>query len=80
MSGKKRIVIVSAAGSVGISLHASLASSCRNRQQRLHICSELPWSADAFVQQCGRSHRANQAIGPKYFVVSTDCKGEERFV
>lgn len=80
MAGEKRIAIVSAAGSTGISLHASLAPACRNRQRRLHIVTELPYSADAFVQQCGRTHRVNQACGPQYLVLVTDNKAEERFV
>lgn len=74
MSNKKKIAILSDATSTGISLHSI------DGIQRLHIIMELPWSAEQFVQQCGRSHRTGELIKPKYELIITDIGGEKRFV
>jgi hypothetical protein len=62
---------------IGISLHSALAA--KNRQRRLHITMELPWSAEKAVQQLGRSHRASQESGPLYILMTTNIGGERRF-
>ena len=74
-AGMKRIAILSRAGSTGISLHAQGAHSLR----RVHICMELPWSPEDFLQQCGRSHRSASISSPKYIFVHTDVPAELRF-
>jgi hypothetical protein len=45
----------------------------------MHIIVELPWSSDALVQQCGRTHRSGQVVPPEYVVLASDVHGEMRF-
>ena len=73
--GRKRIAIISRAGSTGISLHADRPEA----RPRLHLCVELPWSSEDFVQQCGRSHRSNATHLPQYVLLTTDVPAERRF-
>jgi len=75
--GKCRIAIISDAGSMGISLHAS--NRAANRQRRVHITLELGWSADKQMQCFGRTHRSDQAEPPEYVLLSTELAGEKRF-
>ena len=70
--GQKRVAIVSAAGGTGLSLHASSVHS----SPRLHILLELPWGAEAFVQQCGRTHRTGQYVAPSYVLVRSPLLGD----
>lgn len=77
LNGKKRIAIITAAGSTGISLHASL--NAKNQERRCHIVLELAWSAVLQMQSFGRSHRSFQKYPPKYIILSTNLGGERRF-
>ncbi len=77
MDGAKRIAIITAAGSTGISMHASF--NCRNQERRCHIVLELAWSAVLQMQSFGRSHRSFQKYPPKYILLSTNLGGERRF-
>jgi len=76
-NGAKRIAIITAAGSTGISLHSSLKAL--NQQRRCQIVLELAWSAVLQMQSFGRTHRSFQKSPPKYILLSTNLGGERRF-
>ncbi len=76
--GDAHIAIVTAAASLGISLHATGENGGAARQ-RAHILLELPWSPESFAQQCGRSCRAGQRTRPLYEVLVSDVPAETRF-
>lgn len=76
-NGIKRIAVITAAGSTGISLHSSL--SAINQQRRCQIVLELAWSAVLQMQSFGRTHRSFQKYPPKYILLSTNLGGERRF-
>ena len=75
VNDQKRICVLSDAGSVGISLHDQ-----NGKHRRFHIIMEFPWSAEQFMQQCGRSHRSGQKSAPHYQLVMTSLVGESRFL
>ena len=77
-NGNKRIIIFSKAGGTGKSYHAD--RSAKNQQQRVHYLLEAGWQADNAVQGFGRSHRSNQAIAPIFKLVTTNLKGQMRFI
>ena len=72
--GEKDIVILSRAGGVGISLHDTTTG-----KRRTHIILEMPWSAEDFMQQIGRTHRSNSLSSPYYILMSTNIPAEMRF-
>lgn len=72
--GEKNIAILSRAGGVGISLHDNMAG-----RRRSHIILEMPWSAEDFMQQLGRTHRSNSKTAPYYVLLSTNIPSEMRF-
>lgn len=76
-TGQVRVAVVTTAGSHGLSLHD--VSRCNNGAQRAHLLLELPWSAEAFVQQCGRSSRTGQSSAPLYELMVSDIPAESRF-
>tara|TARA_B100000945_G_scaffold268368_1_gene228832 strand:- start:300 stop:3002 length:2703 start_codon:yes stop_codon:yes gene_type:complete len=71
--GEKNIAILSRAGGIGISLQDITG------KRRTHIILEMPWSAEDFMQQIGRTHRSNSLTSPYYILLSTNIPSEMRF-
>lgn len=78
MEGGKRILVFSDAGGTGRSYHADLDAG--NRARRVHFLLEPGWRADAAIQGLGRTNRTNQASAPLFRPVTTDVRGERRFL
>ena len=78
MAGDKRILVFSMAGGTGRSYHADLG--CGNTRRRIHYLLEPGWRADQAIQGLGRTHRTHQAPAPLFRPVTTDVKGERRFI
>jgi hypothetical protein len=78
MDGAKRILVFSDAGGTGRSYHADLA--VKNQARRVHFLLEPGWRADAAIQGLGRTNRTNQASAPLFRPVTTDVRGERRFI
>ena len=78
MDDKKCILVFSDAGGTGRSYHADLTA--QNRRKRIHYLLEPGWRADAAIQGLGRSNRTNQAQPPLFRPVTTDVRGEKRFI
>ena len=78
MEGEKRILIFSDAGGTGRSYHADLHA--KNQQRRIHFLLEPGWRADAAIQGLGRTNRTNQSSAPLFRPVTTNVKGERRFI
>ena len=75
---KKQIVIFSDAAGTGIDLHAG--KDFKNQRLRRHYLIQAGWRADNAVQGFGRSHRSFQAQPPEFILVSTNVKGQKRFI
>ena len=78
MSGLKHILVFSQAGGTGRSYHAD--THCGNTRRRHHYLLEAGWRAERAIQGLGRSHRTNQAHSPRFIPLTTDVKGERRFI
>ncbi len=74
----KPILIFSEAGGTGASYHAALTE--KNQRQRIHYLLEAGWRADNAIQGLGRSHRSHQKQPPIFRPVTTNVKGEKRFL
>ena len=77
-NGEARVLVATAAGAHGLSLHDTSRGDAPTRR-RVHMILELPWSAETFVQQCGRSSRTGQRTAPMYEIVISDVPAEARF-
>lgn len=75
---KRRILVFSQAGGTGASYHAD--ETIKNTRRRIHYLVQPGWVADNAVQGFGRTHRSRQVSAPLYKLVSTDLKGQKRFV
>lgn len=78
MDGTKRLLVFSDAGGTGRSYHACLKA--KNQARRIHYLLEPGWRADAAIQGLGRTHRSAQASAPLFRPVTTDVRGERRFI
>ena len=78
MDGAKRILVFSMAGGTGRSYHADLG--CANTERRVHYLLEPGWQAAQAIQGLGRTHRTHQASAPLFRPLTTDVKGERRFI
>lgn len=78
MDDHKRILVFSDAGGTGRSYHADLGAA--NQRRRTHYLLEAGWRADQAIQGLGRSHRTNQRSAPLFRPVTTNVKGERRFI
>jgi hypothetical protein len=78
MDDEKPILVFSDAGGTGRSYHADL--NCRNQRRRVHYLLEAGWKADTAIQGLGRSNRTNQKQPPIFRPVTTNVKGERRFI
>ena len=78
MNGEKRILVFSMAGNTGRSYHADLGVP--NTDRRVHYLLEPGWRADQAIQGLGRTHRTHQKSAPLFRPVTTDVKGERRFI
>lgn len=76
--GKKKLAILSGAGSTGISVHAAV--DARNQQRRVFYAFQLSWSADQQMQAFGRVHRSNQVSAPIIRLALIDLAGQKRLV
>ena len=77
--GRKAVLVFSDAGGTGRSYHAERNAKSAGRR-RIHFLLEPGWRAAAAVQGLGRTHRTNQTMPPVFRPVTTDCKGERRFI
>jgi hypothetical protein len=79
MAGTKPILAFSDAGGTGRSYHADRTCPSADRR-RVHFLLEPGWRASMAIQGLGRSNRSNQASAPVFRPVTTDCRGERRFI
>lgn len=79
MAGTKQILLFSDAGGTGRSYHADRTCGSADRR-RVHFLLEPGWRASAAIQGLGRSNRTNQQTAPVFRPVTTDCRGERRFI
>ena len=76
--GRKRLAVISGAGSTGISVHADVAA--KNQDRRVFYAFQLSWSADQQMQAFGRVHRSNQSSAPIIRLALLDLAGQKRLV
>jgi hypothetical protein len=70
--------VFSDAGGTGQSYHAS--TKVKNQRRRIHYLIQAGWVADAAIQGFGRTHRSDQSQPPLYKLVTTNLKGQRRFI
>ena len=79
MAGTKQILVFSDAGGTGRSYHADRTCGSAERR-RVHFLLEPGWRAATAIQGLGRSNRTNQLTAPIFRPVTTNCRGERRFI
>jgi predicted RNA methylase len=78
-SGQKKVLVFSNAGGTGASYHADNTAASKG-SRRSHYLVQAGWRADQAIQGFGRTHRTNQASAPIFKLVTTDLKGQKRFI
>jgi len=78
LDDKKAILIFSEAGGTGQSFHAG--ANMKNQRRRIHYLIQPGWRADSAVQGFGRTHRSGEVSQPHYVLVTTNLKGQKRFI
>jgi hypothetical protein len=78
MNDQKRILVFSTAGGTGRSYHSD--ANCANQRLRRHYLLEAGWQASVATQGLGRTNRSNQVQPPVFIPVTTNVKGEKRFI
>ena len=76
---EKPILVFSQAGGTGRSYHAENGTPSADFR-RSHYLVQAGWRADAAIQGFGRTHRTNEASQPIFHLVTTDLKGQKRFI
>lgn len=79
MAGLKSLLVFSDAGGTGRSYHADRNCATAHRR-RVHYLLEPGWRAAVAIQGLGRTNRTNQMTAPIFRPVTTDCRGERRFI
>lgn len=77
-NGIKAMLVFSNAGGTGRSYHAD--KTALNQKQCVHYMLEAGWQAYKAIQGLGRSNRSNQASKPIVRPVTTNVRGERRFI
>ena len=78
LAGTKEILVFSNAGGTGRSYHAD--KTFPNHKRRVHYLLEAGWRADKAIQGLGRSNRTHQVAPPIFRPVTTNVRGERRFI
>lgn len=78
-NGEADVLIITGAGSAGISAQAEKGIPTQNKR-RIMYCAQLSWSADQQMQFFGRAHRSNQTMPPVIMLVKTNVKGQQRLI
>jgi len=76
--GRKRLEIITGAGSTGISMHADV--DAKNQQRHVFYALQLSWFADQQMQAFRRVQRSNQTSAPVIRSVLLDLAGQKRLV
>lgn len=75
-SGRVRVLIYNAAGSTGLSLHASETFNDKNVRHMVILQADL--NIDTFMQALGRVFRKGQVVNPEYVLLQTALPAEIR--
>ena len=78
MNDKKQLLVFSDAAGTGRSFHADKTE--KNQRLRHHYLLQPGWRADRAIQGLGRTHRSNQKQPPYVHLVTTNLKGQKRFI
>jgi hypothetical protein len=78
MHDKKKLLVFSDAAGTGRSFHADKTE--KNQRLRHHYLLQPGWRADRAIQGLGRTHRSNQKQPPYVHLVTTNLKGQKRFI